>query len=57
VAKRKPTKRQSGKRNTRAKRRWGRGEYYSSGELFMAALGALLIILVVGMLISSFVGR
>jgi hypothetical protein len=56
VAKREIKKRPSGRRNTPTKRRWGRGDYYSPGELFMAGLGALLLILVVGMVISSIFG-
>jgi len=57
VAKRNPKKRSSEKRNTPSKRRWGRGEYYSPGELFMAGLGALLIILAIGIAITSFLGE
>jgi hypothetical protein len=56
VAKRKQRKRTSIKRNTQPRRRWQRGSKYSSGELFMAGLGLLLIILVVGMVISSIIG-
>ncbi len=56
VAKRKSTKRPSGKRNVPSKRGWGRGEYYSFGELFMAGVGALLIVLFLGILITSLLG-
>jgi hypothetical protein len=56
VTKRKPDKRPSGNRNARNKRRWGHGEYYSAGELFMAGIGALLIILAIGLVITSFLG-
>ena len=56
VAKGKPKKRSSRKRNTPTKRAWGRGEYYSFGELFMAGLGALLIVLVIGIVITSLLG-
>ncbi len=57
MTKRKPDKRPSGNRNARSKRRWGHGEYYSAGELFMAGIGALLIILVIGLVITSFLGE
>jgi hypothetical protein len=56
VAKKKPAKRASGKRNARSNRGWGRGEYYSAGELFMAGVGALLIVLFLGILITSLIG-
>jgi hypothetical protein len=56
VKKRKLKKRSSEKRNTSTKRRWGRGEYYSFGELFMAGVGALLIVLFLGIVITSLLG-
>jgi hypothetical protein len=56
VAKKKPKKRASGKRNARSNKGWGRGEYYSIGELFMAGIGALLIVLAIGILITSLLG-
>jgi len=57
VAKRKPKKRPSGKRNTSSRWAWGRGEYYSYGELFMAVVGALLIVLFLGIVITSIFGK
>jgi hypothetical protein len=57
VAKRKRKKQASAKRNAPTKRRWQRGSKYSGGELFMAGLGLMLIILVVGMVISSLFGE
>jgi hypothetical protein len=57
VAKRKPKKRSSGKRNTSGQRGWGRGEYYSFGELFMAGVGVLLIVLFLGIVITSIFGE
>ena len=57
MAKQKPKKRSSVKRNNPSKRSWGHGEYYSPGELFMAGLGALLIILAIGIVITSFLGE
>ena len=56
MAKKKPAKRASGKRNAWSNRGWGRGEYYSAGELFMAGVGALLIVLFLGILITSLIG-
>jgi len=57
VAKRKPRKHSSGKRNTSSERGWGKGEYYSFGELFMAGIGALLIVLFLGIVITSIFGK
>ena len=57
MAKRRKTKPPSAKRNGSPQRRWQRGAKYTMGELFMAGLGLLLIILVVGMVISSLVGN
>jgi hypothetical protein len=56
VKKRKLKKRSSENRNTGSKLRSGRGEYYSFGELFMAGVGALLIILFLGIVITSILG-
>ena len=56
VKKRKLKKRSSENRNTSTGRRGSRGEYYSFGELFMAGVGALLIVLFLGIVITSILG-
>jgi hypothetical protein len=56
VKKRKLKKRSSGKRNTGTTRKGARGEHYSFGELFMAGVGALLIVLFLGIVITSILG-
>ena len=57
VAKKTPKKRQSGKRNNTSRQRTSRGRSYSPAELFMAAIGALLIVLFLGIVITSIVGE
>lgn len=56
MKKRKLKKRSSENRNTPTKRRGSRGETYSLGELFMAGVGALLIVLFLGIIITSILG-
>lgn len=56
MARRKSPNRASEKRNVSKKPKWGRGEYYTAGELFMAGLGALLIVLAIGLVITSLLG-
>ncbi|MEE4271204.1 MAG: hypothetical protein V2I67_06000 [Thermoanaerobaculales bacterium] len=56
MAKRKPTKRPSGKGNTSGPLKGQRGSNYSAGELFMAGCGALLLVLMVGIVITSILG-
>lgn len=56
VGKRKSTKRPSGKGNAPAKKKWQRGEKYSPAELFMAGCGALILIMIAGIVITSFFG-
>jgi hypothetical protein len=56
VSRRRTTKRSSGKRNSSPLKRWQRGNTYSPAELFMAGIGALLVILVVGIVVTSLIG-
>jgi hypothetical protein len=56
VSKRKPKKRPSEKSNTPTKLKGARGDYYSFGELFMAGCGALILIMLVGIVITSLLG-
>jgi ADP-ribosylglycohydrolase len=56
VAKRKSKKRSSGKRNARALNRLRRGDTYTPAELFLAGCGALILVLVLGIVITSLIG-
>ena len=56
VGKKKPTQRSSGKRNTPRLMRTSRPKY-SAAELFMAAVGVLLIVLFVGIVVTSILGE
>ncbi|MCU0304272.1 MAG: hypothetical protein MUC56_09480 [Thermoanaerobaculales bacterium] len=50
------SRRSSGKRNGSPLKRWQRGNTYTPAELFMAGIGALLIILVIGIVVTSLIG-
>jgi Flp pilus assembly protein TadB len=56
VARRKRTKRSSGNRNSAPPIKGQRGDKYSLAELFMAGIGALLIVLFLGIVITSILG-
>ncbi|MGD8439108.1 MAG: hypothetical protein PVG53_01130 [Holophagae bacterium] len=55
MVRRKKTKRTSGNRNAPASQRASRNRY-TPAEIFMAAIGALLIVLVLGIVITSLLG-
>ena len=58
MSKRKSKKRSSEKRNTqRGPLKGQRGDKYSTGELFMAGCGALILIMLVGIVITSIFGN
>jgi hypothetical protein len=57
VANRKSKQRSSGKRNVAAPKRWQRGDRYTPAELFMAGCGALILIMIVGIVITSLLGE
>jgi hypothetical protein len=57
VPKRKSVKHSSEKRNTPAKLKGQRGPKYSAGELFMAGCGALILIMIAGIIITSILGE
>jgi len=56
MAKRRSTKRSSGKGNTSGPLKGQRGSNYSAGELFMAGCGALILVLIAGIVITSILG-
>jgi len=57
VAKQKPIRKTSKKGNAPGQRMGRHGNKYSPGELFMAGIGALLIVLFLGIVITSFLGE
>lgn len=56
VGKKKPNHRSSGNRNDQPRPKGKKGASYTAGELFMAAVGALLIVLFVGIVVTSILG-
>ena len=56
MSRRKLKKRPSENRNSPAAPRWRRGNTYSAGELFMAGCGALILIMILGIVITSIIG-
>jgi hypothetical protein len=56
VGKKKPSRRSSGNRNTQPKLLRRTSSKYSATELFMAVVGVLLIVLFVGIVVSSLIG-
>ena len=56
VGKKKPNQRSSGNRNDQSRPAGKKGAKYTAGELFMAAVGALLIVLFVGIVVTSILG-
>jgi hypothetical protein len=56
VVKRKSKKRSSGKGNAPRLSRGGPSPNYTAGELFMAGIGVLLIVLTLGIVITSIIG-
>jgi hypothetical protein len=56
VGKKKPNQRSSENRNDQPRPKGKKGASYTAGELFMAAVGALLIVLFVGIVVTSILG-
>lgn len=42
-------------RRPRSSRGFGKGEYYSPAELFMAALGLVILVVVAGMIVTALI--